>query len=222
VVNVIKGIIFDIDGTLVTLKVDAARLRATMIKELEILGFDTSALNLSSSTQSIIEHAVRQIEFGQLKMSVKLLKARLYSILDKLEFEWNSECLPIDGADKVLKALNDSSLRLGIVTNSGRNSANFLLHKYDFAKYFEFILTRNDVNEMKPKPDGILMALELLNLPKDRVIYIGDSAIDVRAAKAAGVKIASVISGHYSEDKLRTEGSDYVLRSVADLPKIIK
>ncbi len=74
---------------------------------------------------------------------------------------------------------------------------------------------------MKPHPEGILKAVELLRLTTGDTIYVGDSAIDIRAGKAAGVKVAAVATGHYSAERLRTEGADYIIGSLAELDALL-
>jgi HAD superfamily hydrolase (TIGR01509 family) len=213
----IKGIIFDVDGTLVQLKVDPVKMRTTMIEVLRKRGFDVSSLNFSSFTQTILDTATAQIRTGKVDQDEGELRDHLYSVLDKLELEWNSESAPIDGIEQTLKKLGDASLKLGVVTNSGRVPAVVLLTRHDLQRHFDCILTRDDVSSMKPDPEGILKAINILELPKESVIYVGDSGIDVRAAKAAGIRMAAVTSGFYTEERLKQEGSDYVLRSVNDL-----
>ena len=56
-----------------------------------------------------------------------------------------------------------------------------------------------------------------MRLPGEESIYVGDSVIDVPAAKGAGVRIASVTTGRYTAERLREEGTDYVLGSLSEL-----
>lgn len=217
----IKGIIFDVDGTLVQLKVDAVKLRMSMIDVLRERGFDVSSLNYSSYSQTILDTAMSQIKTGKVEQDAGEVRAHLYSVLDRLELEWGAEAAPIDGIDETLAKLGDASVRLGVVTNSGRASAGALLGRYKLLRHFDFILTRDDVSSMKPNPEGILKAIEMLELPRESVIYVGDSGIDVRAAKAAGIRMAAVTSGFYTEEQLKQEGSDHILRSVNDLFRIL-
>ncbi len=217
----IKGIIFDVDGTLVQLKVDPVKMRLTMIGVLKERGFDVSSLNLSSNSQTIIETAMTQIRAGWIEQDAGEVRAHLYSVLDKLELEWGAEAHPIDGIDDTLRKLGEASLRLGVVTNSGRASAGELLGRHKLVRHFDVVVTRDDVSSMKPDPEGILKAMHMFDLPKESVIYVGDSGIDIRAAKAAGVKMAAVTSGFYSEERLKQEGSDYILRTANDLFRIL-
>ena len=51
---------------------------------------------------------------------------------------------------------------------------------------------------------------------------IGDSIYDVRTGKKAKVNTISVLTGDFSKRQLLREKPDYILRSVADVPKLMK
>src|SRR5438445_8952144 len=155
----VRGLVFDLDGTLVSLKIEVVRLRSTMIEELRGQGFDTSTLNTSLYSQNIIDFARSEVDAGRIGKSFDYVQSRLYSALDRLELEWNAESVPIAGATETLGRLRRSDIGLAVVTNSGRAAAQFLFDKYKLAEYFDVILTRDDVRVMKPHPEGILKAI---------------------------------------------------------------
>ena len=71
--------------------------------------------------------------------------------------------------------------------------------------------------EHKPSAEGINLFLEQFSLKKDEVLMVGDSPADVKAAHAAGVKVASVLWDSYSKEKVLQLKSDYVFHSVEEL-----
>ena len=217
-----RGLIFDVDGTLVTLKVDRDKLHTRTMSELNELGFDTTKLeNSYRYTQDAIDWARAEVESGRVKVDFRVVRSRLNHALDELELEWNAQAEPIAGTTDVLVKLRSSSVRLATLTNSGRAPSDWLLKKYGLHSYFDFTLTRDDVEAMKPRSDGMLKAIELMEFPKDELLYVGDSVIDVLAAKGAGLKIASVITGRYTAERLRGEGSDYILDSLSGLVDLV-
>ena len=84
-----------------------------------------------------------------------------------------------------------------------------------------FTLTREDTRAMKPSPEGLIEAVSIVSLPPEDVYYVGDSPLDVVAAKAAGVKMVSVTTGNYSAERLRSEGADYVIASLSQLVPVL-
>ncbi|MFI5404705.1 MAG: HAD family hydrolase, partial [Candidatus Gagatemarchaeaceae archaeon] len=86
---------------------------------------------------------------------------------------------------------------------------------------FEFVLTRDDVDAMKPSPEGLQKAVSLLGIPARDVYYVGDSLYDVSAGKRAGVKVVAVATGNFSEAALKDEGADYVISSISALAGVL-
>jgi phosphoglycolate phosphatase len=215
----LRSFIFDIDGTLVTLNVDGDKLRTTMAEELDKLGFDISFIQAGGYTQDIIDKAKLQIELGDVEADFEKVKATLYRVLDELELKWNEKSKPIDGITEVLTGLRrkHGDVKLATLTNSGRLPSELLLRKYDLLKHFDYTFSRDELPFMKPRPEAILYAVAKMGVSREEALYIGDSVVDVRAAKGAGLRIASVVSGRYSAERLRGEGADYVIGSVSEI-----
>ncbi|MDA4136249.1 MAG: HAD family hydrolase [Thaumarchaeota archaeon] len=218
----IRGLIFDIDGTLVSLKVDGERLRSTTSRELTRMGFDVSFMKEGNLyTQDVIDRAKKQVESGLVQVDFEVLRSNLNKALDELEMDWNSQAEPIEGTPKVLGHLKSSAIKLATLTNSGRAPSDWLLRKHGLLGYFDFTLSRDEVPAMKPRADGMLKAIALMGFPREELLYVGDSVIDVRAAKAAGLKIVSVTTGRYPVERLQQEGSDYVIGSLSEIPDLL-
>jgi len=218
----IRAVIFDVDGTLVTFTFDIAGTRRALIGELISRGYSTSDLTTTTLTQVILDSAREQIESGRVKDDYQALRSRAFSMLDRFELASAKAAKPIHGTLTTLKGLRLSSIRLGALTNSGRAGATRVLKRGGLMNVFELILTRDDVPAMKPKPDGILKALDLLNLSKDELLTVGDSVIDIQAADAAGVRVASVATGNYSRERLVAEGADLIMSSISELPALLR
>lgn len=203
-----RAVIFDVDGTLVTMNVDGDRLRTTMAEELGKLGFDISFMVRAGYTQEIIDGARQQIDVGTVEADFEGVKSTLYRALDALEMEWNARSEPVSGVVDTLARLRQRGLLLATLTNSGRAPSDWLLKKHDLLRYFDYTFTRDDVPFMKPRPESVLHAISQMGVKKEDVLLVGDSVVDVRAARAAGVRVAAIPSGRYTADRLRAEGSE--------------
>ncbi len=218
----VRGLIFDVDGTLVSLKVDVEKLRSTTARELVKVGFDVSFMDGTNlHTQEIIDWARKQVESGSVRIDFESFRAALFAALDEVEMDWNARAEPIQGTGEVLDRLRSANVKLATLTNSGRTPSEWLLKRHDLLRRFDFTLTRDDVSALKPSPDGLLEAVDLMQLPKSEVVYVGDSIIDVKAAKGAGVRVASVTTGRYTHERLLSEGSDYILSSLSGLLDLV-
>lgn len=215
------GILFDLDGTLVTFNFDVQGSRKAVLAELSKLGFDTSGLSLTSPTQMVIDAAKAQVAAGSVKADFERVKKRLYSILDDFELESGKSVTAFPGAKEVLASLRSKSAKLAVLTNSGRRASSRILERSSLSGFFDFVLTRDDVDAMKPRPEGLSQAVSLFALPKEKVVYVGDSPYDIMAAKAAGLKVISVATGNHRIERLRSEGADEVVGSLAELPRTL-
>jgi HAD superfamily hydrolase (TIGR01509 family) len=223
----LRGIIFDLDGTLISLHVDGAAFRREIAKELTESGFKldfTDARIKGLYVQEMLDLAKSQIDQGLVKGDYEHVRKRTFRALDALEVEWirHSQLLP--GAEAILSRLSGEGrapITLALLTNSGRAATTYAMEALGFKKYFQTTFTRDDVPAMKPRPDGIARALTTLGLGKGEVLYVGDSPIDIIAARGAGIRIASVASARYGAEALRKLGADYVLGSLSELEDLL-
>ncbi|MDG6913961.1 MAG: HAD-IA family hydrolase [Nitrososphaerota archaeon] len=210
------GAIFDLDGTLVTFRFDLRTARKEVIRELADRGYDMSAQDSSGPTQRLLDAAKAQTPSGD-EPRFACARRAAFEILDRYEVAGVSSTEPFPETRETLEELSRSGVRMAVLTNSGRKAASAELELAGISGYFEFVLTRDDTVVMKPAPEGVVLAASRLCLPRDSTYYIGDSPYDVQAAKAAKVKVISVATGSYPAARLRDEGADYAVASLADL-----
>jgi phosphoglycolate phosphatase len=213
--------VFDLDGTLVTFKFDVQGTRIAVIAELSKSGFDTAGLDVTTPIQTMVESARMQVESGKVRAEFGEVRAKLYSILDASEMESARTTSVFPGTRETLDYLKSKSVRLGVLTNSGRRAAAEILRRAGLQDCFEFVLCRDDVAMMKPRPDGLVKAISLLGVPRDRIFYVGDSRYDIIAANQAGLRVVAVSTGNYSGARLKKEGADYVISSISELPGLL-
>ena len=215
-----SALVFDIDGTLVTFKFDVQGTRKALIRELYRRGYDTTGLGLTTPTQTILDSASSQVSTGRVHEDFAGLRRRLYRILDEFEAKSVGSTSVLPGTGDSLRRLKSKGVRLGVLTNSGKKAATEALRRAALLDCFEFILTRDETDALKPRPEGLAKAVSLLGLNPGSVYYVGDSPYDISAARLAGMKVISVATGNYTVDRLQKEGADHVISSVADLPTL--
>lgn len=128
---------------------------------------------------------------------------------------------PFPHVNEVVERLYGQGLRLGIVTTKIRPSTMMTLEKFGLEPYMSAIVTVNDVQNPKPHPEPVLTAIEKIGCDPRTTLMIGDSPVDIQAAKAAGVKAAAVAWSLKGEEKLREYGPDYILEDMRDLYDIV-
>jgi len=90
-----------------------------------------------------------------------------------------------------------------VITNTPKNIALYLLKKFDILKYFNFIVTSDDVKYGKPHPEIIIKACDLLNINTSEVIIIGDTISDIEAGKKSNSMVIGLnIDADFRVNKL--------------------
>ena len=126
----------------------------------------------------------------------------------------------IPGAKQALRKLKKQH-SIALVSNAHHNNIKSLLKATNFDEsLFDVIIGYNDVKHSKPKPDEIFTAEKLIHHKAS--IMVGDSIYDIVAGKKANVKTVAVLTGNYSKKKLSEYKPDRIIKSVKELPYIIK
>jgi pyrophosphatase PpaX len=106
------------------------------------------------------------------------------------------------GIPEVLEKLRQTGVKMGIVTGKTRSSYEAGLATANLGQ-FDVLVMDDDVTEPKPHPEGVLAALNALDLPADAAIYVGDSITDIEAAHAAGTTAAAALWSRPVADRPR-------------------
>lgn len=127
-----------------------------------------------------------------------------------------------DGLLAVMQTLIDRGIRIGVCSSRGRNLASLL--KYAGAHDFcEVIISRDDVANHKPHPEGVLKALATLGVNPAEAIMVGDMPFDIEAGKAAGVAFTvGITHGFSTREVLENAGADHVVDSLKDVVALVR
>jgi HAD superfamily hydrolase (TIGR01549 family) len=125
------------------------------------------------------------------------------------------------GIKEILTYIKSKNILLAIFTGKGREAATITLKKLEIYDYFDMIITGDDVKEHKPSAEGINNFIKKFNLDKARVLMIGDASPDFKAARSAGVKIASVLWDYYVKEEVKSLDSDFLFHTVEEFKKFI-
>jgi HAD superfamily hydrolase (TIGR01549 family) len=122
-----------------------------------------------------------------------------------------------EGSKDLLSALKARGIRIGLVSNVGRKALEKVLPKLDLRPFLNVVVSRNDVQSMKPSGEGLRLALSRLDVIEDKALYVGDTLDDVRAAKAAGVKVIVITGKEGSRAELLSAGPDQLITHFNEL-----
>lgn len=208
----IKGIIFDMDNTLLRSKIDFAAMKLETYQFLVHRGVLSDDVVLENQTTStIIEAAVRTNE-----MTDEWLR-EMWEIPKKHEMVGMKDADLEPGVTEVLEKLKGNYL-LVIVTNNSVDAAVTALRDNDILDYFDCVVGREMVGSLKPSPDAFLYILQQYsNTSAGEWISVGDSWIDGKASAKAGIKFVS-----YRADEMKMNNNDVCpMAKITDIRELL-
>lgn len=112
--------------------------------------------------------------------------------------------------------------RLGVITNKRRDTTLAALEAAGLGPRFDIVLGGDSVPRKKPAPDPILQAARDLGLDPPACAYVGDTEVDVRAGRDAGVVTVGVTWGYGPRARLEEAGVTYLVETPAALPPLLR
>ncbi|MFQ6053926.1 MAG: HAD family hydrolase [Candidatus Bathyarchaeia archaeon] len=202
----VKGIIFDLDGTLIRSSIDFPRMKRRMIAILEEHGVPPGLLSPTETTVAILKKAER--DEARLEME---------RAMNQTELEAISTIEGVDGAAETVRRLRERGYRLAVLTRGHQAYAVEALRKTGLLGSFDLVLGRGETPMPKPHAEALRHTAELMGLRLDEVLFVGDHLIDAACAENAGVPFVAVLTGPIKEGAWVEHGQKTILRSVRDL-----
>lgn len=147
-------------------------------------------------------------------------KAELKEITDftvnRFRFYGDQE-VEIVPAVEALRLIKERGIRTALVTSKTEPELKDFLCRHRLGPWLDATVCASDVLHPKPDPESALRACELLNVPTNRTVMIGDSIYDLQCARRAGVVAVAVTYGAGKEQALAAESPDYLFRTPQEL-----
>ena len=129
--------------------------------------------------------------------------------------------LLIPGTQEMLESLSHR-YPLAVVSARDTRTTMEFLDKFNLTPFFKCIATDQTCQHTKPFADPILWAAREMGVPPEACLMVGDTTVDIRAGKAAGVQTVGVLCGFGEEAELREHGADMILSLTAELVEVLK
>lgn len=207
----VEAVLFDLDGTLIATDLDFAAMKQALLRltaefsplpsGLEQLDMLSIIQKASEQIANAWERAAYQQAAEELLVSFELPAARL------------AEEIP--PARKVVSALVEKGVRVGLVTRNCRSAALVALGRVPLPH--QVLLTRNDVAHPKPHPEQLLEAARLLKAQPQLSIMVGDHPMDVQGGKSAGMFTVGVVHPPHTRERFDECPPDVFVSSLDEL-----
>lgn len=122
---------------------------------------------------------------------------------------------------ETVETLHKKGYKIGIVTTKARNVVEMGLNFSRLKQFFNTVVTIDDVQNAKPHPEPIQLALKKLNAAPEETIMVGDNYHDIEGGKNAGTKTAGVAWSLKGKEFLATYHPDYMLEKMSDILSIL-
>jgi HAD superfamily hydrolase (TIGR01509 family) len=123
---------------------------------------------------------------------------------------------------EVLEELRQMKLHLAVATSSVSASARPFLDRDQLTKFFDVIVTGEEVERGKPAPDIYLRAAQKLGIPPDGCLVVEDALPGVAAARAAKMPVAAIPDRRFVDPREYEKKADSVLGSLKELPALVR
>lgn len=219
---VVKGVVFDLDGTLIRSSVNFKAMKRRMIEILARYGVPRELLSTDKTTVENLRRAEKIWDEMGVDQEVR---RRALKEVEEVMNEAELEALPtveaIEGVREALEKLRGRGLKLAVLTRGHQTYAVEALRRAGLLELIDVILTRDTVKKPKPDPEALLEAADRLGLGTDEIIFVGDHPIDSACAEGASVRFIAVLTGYMKREEWRRRGISDIIEAVSLLPEYL-
>ena len=196
--------LFDMDGTLID---SSAAILSSVKEAARVTGLRVPA-----------DKEIKEIIYLPSLISFKILypdkdPAKFDSVfLSLMRSKFKNMIKELPKAKMTLELLREKGIKIAIVTTKDRESAEAAIRLFQFP--YDILLTAEDAKRVRPDPEPLLKAIELLNSSAAQAFYCGDTPPDIVQGRRAGVKTVGLTTGLYTKEELETETPDFIFDNI--------
>lgn len=197
-------IAWDFDGTLFDTYPNLVR---AFREALEMYGYTAEETEIREKMSITIRHAVA---FYSEKYDLN--PTELHNLFKKLEGFRPDLVTAYPGAEETLRRIKENGRRNHLYTNRNRDAVRYL-EAYGFLQYFDGLITKEEMKEYKPAPGGMIDLCKRYRVKPEKMLMVGDRAVDVDSAKAAGADACFFNTNEIAVP----EGTNFEIEKLEDL-----
>lgn len=188
----IQAVLFDMDGTLLDTAPDIAR-SLNILRErhqLPPLSIEQVREVTSYGSPGLLRLAFDISNTDERYPEIRKEFIALY------EADITAQTRPFEGISTVLDSLSQAQIPWGVVTNKAENLAQKILDNLSLSATCACLIGGDSTPHPKPAPDPLLAACKIINRQPQNCLYVGDSPLDIQAAKSAKMPSIAALYGY--------------------------
>jgi len=149
-----------------------------------------------------------------------VLKTAFDAFVARYDAHKEDKTLPYPGIPTLLSRLEEEGVRMAVLTNKAHHLAKGVVERY-FPGVFPCVQGAMPGQPTKPDPTLLRLLMERMGAVEGETIFVGDSGVDVRTAKNAGLPCCGVLWGFRTRQELLDEGADALAEDSGQLAELI-
>lgn len=213
-----QAIIFDLDGTLINTIEDIADSmnRVLVLNGYPTYGYGDYKLMIGEGLKNLMERCLPESERNE---------ANITRCLSQMMKEYNLHYVEksqlYSGIAELLNHLSNSKFKLSILSNKADELTQKICRKLLSNWHFEFILGHSERFPRKPDPASALYIAQGMGVQPENILYLGDSATDMKTANSAGMFSVGAAWGFRGREELASNGAKLIIDEPEELIKIL-
>jgi len=217
----VEAVVFDLDGTLIESKINYPEMRRRVVELLVSMGVKEEELSQTRRLWEIVMGGERLLrDLGLPPEGIQQVMRRVTEAMNAVELEGVVNVEATSHVHEALETLRSRGFKIGVATRSCNAYATRSIEKTAIGGYIEVLLARDDVEYPKADARHLQQVVDALGVPMDKVVFVGDTATDLKTAEEAKVPFIGYLRNERYGRRLREAGCRVFvddLRKIADL-----
>lgn len=210
---VIRAVIFDLDGTLIDTTHEIQYIFNQLLEfySLPKRSFDFFKANIGNGVEDLLQKSLPDDYPEDISPMLEKVKEIYAENLNK-------KSRPFNGITEILNLLNENGIQIGIITNKMHHLAIRCVDTF-FSSHPIITFGAGYLYPRKPSPDSALVLADEFKTKPSEMLFIGDSSVDIKTAKNAGMVPIGVEWGNGTIEELLDAGAQEIFKKPHDLKR---
>lgn len=214
-----KGIIFDLDGTLLD-TIDTIAFYGN--KALEKYGF--KSIETDKYKYFVGDGAVQLVQ-RMLAFHGSYDERIFEKVFNEYNTLYNNDTFyktaVYDGINQLLKSAKEKGIKLAVLSNKPHEATIDVIKRFFGNNTFDIFYGAREGLPLKPDPTSAILLAKELEIDKSEIIYVGDTSVDMKTGKGAGFYSVGVLWGFRDRKELEESGADLIISHPSEILKLL-